>query len=315
MIPLALRKRIEQLRFFQGEKAVAASIVLNHRRIFILPNQRGFGLALLLIIQLLVATNYNNNLAFILTFLLASIALLGILYAYRNLAGLTIQTTGQGNPVFAGDTAVFQIMLDNPSQLPRTGLTVAFKKATPVPINLMAHASGSAKLQITAEKRGWLAMPTVTCASTFPLGLYRAWSPNNLLQRILVYPKPSPRHLPFPEAPGQGARQPNADDFRGFQSYQPGDPLRRIHWKGVAKGQAVQIKQFHGQEHRALTLDWAVTPGDGTEARLSQLCRWLLDAEQAGMTYALSLPGTDIPPASGPAHLRRCLEVLALFGQ
>ena len=49
-----------------------------------------------------------------------------------------------------------------------------------------------------------------------------------------------------------------------------------------------------------------------TEARLSRLCAWLLQADKLGLSYGLRLPGLQIKPSSGEAHKRQCLEALAL---
>lgn len=313
MAALTLRERFDPRRFFRGEKASAGPVVLSHRRIFILPTKRGLGLALLLAIQLLTAINYNNNLAFILTFLLAGIALLGTLHGFRNLAGLRVRP-GRAEPVFAGDPASFDIHLDNPTALHRFGLQIAHRNATPQSLETLPGASTLVRLQVKAECRGWLDLPTVTVSSCFPLGLFRAWSPINLKQRALIYPKPANTRLPLPEMPHDGgAKRPNAGDFRGFQNYQPGDSLKRIHWKGVAKGQGVHVKEYRGEEHGEWYLDWAQTPGPDAEARLSQLCRWVIDAEQAGVRYGLRVPGLSITPGTGAMHSRRCLEALALF--
>ena len=313
MAALTLRERFDPRRFLMGEKALVGPVVLSHRRIFILPNLRGLGLALLLSIQLLVAINYNNNLSFILTFLLASIALLGLFYGFRNLAALRIRA-GRVEPTFAGDTASFEIYLDNPTPLHRIALQITKKDAVPVLLNIAPAVSIPVRLPVKTKRRGWLYLPTVTVSSTFPLGLFRAWSPVNLQVRALVYPKPASSGLPFPERLGQGEhKRQNADDFRGFQNYQPGDALRRIYWKGVAKGQGVRVKEYHGEDRSELHLRWMQTPGFDAEARLSQLCRWVIDAEQSGLHYGLELPGTHIAPATGANHFRRCLEALALF--
>ncbi|MDD5033268.1 MAG: DUF58 domain-containing protein [Methylococcaceae bacterium] len=312
---MELRERLDLRRFFAGEKAVEGPIVLNQRRVFIIPNRRGFGLGILLLIQFLAAINYSNNLSFILTFLLGSIALLGILYCFRNLAGLSIRT-GRSEPVFAGEAAEFNLYLDNPSSTPRIGVHIGLRHGPAQELNLPAGESRRVTLTVETNRRGWLDLPTITLFGTFPLGLFRAWSPLNLKQRALVYPRPASDHLPFPEAPGEvGSRsRTHEGDFHGFQTYQPGDPLRRIHWKGVAKGQGVHVKEYRGEEGILLYLDWSQTPGFDSEARLSRLCRWALDAERAGMNYGLRLPGTDIKPATGPAQLKLCLEKLALFG-
>jgi len=315
MSALTLRERLDPRRFFQGEKAAPGPITLGHRRIFIIPNKRGFGLALLLLIQLLVSINYNNSLGFILTFLVGSIAMFGAVYSFRNLAGLALRSSWP-EPVFAGAAAQFKLNLDNPGQTPRIALQIGLRHDPAQDLNLLPGENQQVILGVKADRRGWLELPTVTLASAFPLGLFRAWSPVRLKERVLVYPRPAPDSLPFPVSAGGdgGQRRANTDDFHGFQSYQPGDPLRRIHWKGVAKGQGVHVKEYRGEESIQLYLDWTQTPGHDVEARLSRLCRWVLDAEQTGASYGLRLPGTDIKPASGPAHLRMCLESLALFG-
>lgn len=307
-----LRERLAQSRFFRGEEAVDGPIRLNQRRVFILPNRRGWGLALLLLIQLLTATNYSNNLAFILSFLLISIALLGILYGFRNLAGLEL-SAGRSDPVFAGDVASFELYLNNPGRIPRVSLEVESVGGPHFMTDVPPLTNARLSLEVPAQRRGWLVLPTITLSSTFPLGLFRTWSPNNLRSRTLIYPRPAKQGKPFPEQPDRiGMLRTEADDFRGFQSYQPGDPLRRVHWKGIAKGQGVHVKEYEDGRSGELALDFASTPGPA-EVRLSQLCRWILEAEQLGLRYRLRLPELDIPAGSGPAHRRRCLEALALF--
>jgi uncharacterized protein (DUF58 family) len=39
----------------------------------------------------------------------------------------------------------------------------------------------------------------------------------------------------------------------------------------------------------------------------------VLDAQAAGMSYGLRLPGVTLPVATGDAHRERCLQALALF--
>lgn len=309
---LALSERLDPRRFFRGENASEGPVVLSHRRIFILPNRRGMGFALLLSLLLLVAINYNNNLGFVLSFLLASIALLSILYGFRNLAALQVRA-GRTEPAFVGDVARFEIHLDNPAHLERYAVQMKLRNVAPLQLDIVPAEGVTVKFEIAADHRGWLELPTLTISTHFPLGLFQSWSPINLKQRALIYPKPADSALPFPERSGEGHRKlEDMDDFQGFQSYQPGDPLRRIYWKGVAKGQGVQVKQYRGDDRSELDLDWTDTPGIDADTRLSRLCRWIIDAEQAGRSYGLRVPGSHIPPGKGATHFRRCLEALAL---
>ncbi|BBL73124.1 DUF58 domain-containing protein [Methylomagnum ishizawai] len=310
-----LKQRFDLQRFFRGDKAVPGPIVLTHRLIFIVPNKRGLGLALLLFILWLTSINYSSNLGFILTFLLVAIALLGMLHGYRNLAGLSIRPK-PGQPVFAGEQARLELAVVNSGYLPRYAVWCRCKGAEPVRIDIPAETTANPTLGLPATRRGWLEPGTVRVYSEFPLGLFHAWSLLNFQERVLVYPRPAPTPMDFPVSGGYGRfnRQPHsADDFHGFQAYQAGDPLRHIHWKGVAKGHDPQVKRYAGGEAEDLALVFEETPGGDTESRLSRLCRWIVDAEAAGLRYSLSLPGTRIAADCGAAHSRLCLETLALF--
>ena len=311
---LPLRERFDPRRFLRGDKAVRGPIRLTHRRIFILPNRRGMALGLLVAIQLLVATNYNNNLAFVLCFLLLSIALVGILHSFRNLSGLVIGPA-KAEAVFAGDIALFEVMIDNPSDVPRISVDYGLARDSTQRLYLSSGTNAVLKIPMPAPQRGRLRLATVTFSSTFPLGLFRAWSPINLDALVLVYPKPAPPGLTYPESSGpQGKRPTQDDDFQGFQNYHPGDPLKRIHWQSLARGQGLHVKAYGGGEQHELMLDWQLASGASIEARLSQLCRWIIDAEQSGYRYGLRLPGKELALGAGPAHWRQCLEALALFG-
>ena len=85
---LKLTERFKLSRFTSGEKSRVKQFTLGHRRIFILPTQRGLGFVVLITLLLLIAFIYNNNLAYLLAFLLASIFFITILHSFKSLAGL-----------------------------------------------------------------------------------------------------------------------------------------------------------------------------------------------------------------------------------
>ncbi|MDD5579543.1 MAG: DUF58 domain-containing protein [Methylobacter sp.] len=314
MKPLALKERFQFSRFFTGEKASDEPVTLNHRRIFILPTARGLGFVLLLTLLLLIAFVYNNNLAYLLAFLLASIFFITILHSYNSLSGLILQK-GRSKAVFAGEAAGFDIHINNPVNIERHHLQIGLQKVE----NLMIPAQSKTLVTLYSitQKRGWHEAGTVTVASTFPLGLFRAWSPLRFNLKVLVYPKPSPLEIPFPETPAaqsqSGFSKKGADDFYGLQEYHAGDSIKHIHWKAFAKGQGLFSKQYGGENSAEIRLDYDYARGNNVEERLSQLCRWLIDAEKAGMTYGFSLPGLKLPSDNGSLHYKKCLEALALF--
>jgi uncharacterized protein (DUF58 family) len=312
---LNLKERFQLSRFVSGEQAVDGPVTLNHRRIFILPTQRGLGFAVLITLLLLIAFVYNNNLAYLLAFLLASVFFITILHSYKSLAGLVVQK-GRSKAVFAGDAAGFDIHIRNPADRERQQLQLTLQDSQSLAIE--AQSTAQVTLYSIVQKRGWYSAGTVTLSSTFPLGLFRAWSPIRLDMKVMVYPKPAQYEIPFPQALSaeiqQGHGRQGSDDFYGLQEYQSGDSIKHIHWKAFAKGLGVFSKQYGGEQSaEEIRLDYEQTPGHNTEERLSQLCRWVIDAEQAGIRYGFALPGLTLPPANGLAHYQKCLEALALF--
>ncbi|MGR8931796.1 MAG: DUF58 domain-containing protein [Gammaproteobacteria bacterium] len=316
---LSLKQRFRLSRFFQGEEPSNGPIELTQRRVFILPTQRGLGLVLTIVLLLLTAFIYDNNLVYMLAFLLASVFFVTILHTYRNLSGLVV-SAGYLQPVFAGDAVRFSLTVKNPLSWVRPSLSA--KLDGEHDFSLDARSTKTLILLLPVRRRGWQAIGTVTFSSSYPFGIFNAWSPLRFDRKVLVYPKPANHSIPLPVLSGgirtkSGRRsidRNNKDDFNGIRSYQPGDSLRQIHWRAYAKGLGLLSKQYASEAGGSeLWLDYDKTPGAHREERLSLLCRWILDAEVAGMRYGLRLPGNRLLPNQGQKHQSACLEALALF--
>lgn len=308
---------------------VAAPLPLDWRRVYIFPTRHGFGLGVLLLLMLLGAINYDNALAYLLCFLLAGLGLVAMLHTYRNLAGLAF-AGAQAEPVFAGGSAEFHLALAGTAPASRYAVQVArlapvrrrwFRSAAvDAQVTLPRLTAGSAVvLRLAAPRRGRLALGRLRLESSFPLGLLRAWAYFDTDTTTLVYPTPR-GGLPLPlratgqDGDGEG-RHGGIDDFLGLRPYRAGDSPRALHWPSIAREGAPQVRQFGGGGRAEIALDWQALPASlDTETRLSQLTRWVLDAEQLGQPYALALPGVALPPGLGAAHRAQALRVLALHG-
>jgi uncharacterized protein (DUF58 family) len=132
----------------------------------------------------------------------------------------------------------------------------------------------------------------------------------------LVYPRPAGPGRPLPLGTGgglNGKQRAGDDDFAGLRSAAPGDPLQRIAWKAYARNDLLLLKEFSSGTAEPCLLDWEHLPELEVEQRIAQLARWCLDADAAGRSLALRLPGESIPLGQGASHLAACLEALALF--
>jgi uncharacterized protein (DUF58 family) len=316
MRTLTLRQRFRPGRFTRGLGPEDGPISLDRSRVFILPTGSGLAFFFMLLVMLFGSINYNNSLGHMFTFLLGSMVMVSILHTYRNLAMLGF-TVARARPVFAGERAGYEILVANPGAFPRTGISLEVADQPPVNINLGPQETISITLYRDTSRRGVLALGRCRVSSCYPLGLFRAWANVELRMQCLVYPRPGPprrlsqRIAYKPSLSGDKGR--GVDDFAGFRPYRPGDSPRRLFWKAAAREQALLVKQFSGDREDELWLDWHDLEGLDTEARLSQLCRWVLDAEHNRQCYGLRLPGTEISVASGDVHQQRCLEALARF--
>ncbi len=288
------------------------TVVLTQRRIFILPTRQGLVLAWVLILMLLGDINYNLSLGYVLTFLLAMMATMSMLHAFRNLAHLEIRA-GRADAVFCGETARFIFHFN--SKFPRYQLVLRDTNADSVTFDLAAGQDNEIIFPLPALKRGWLQTGRLSLHTEFPLGLFHAWSYLHFDTRCLAYPKPLP-DAALPSAPDGGGERPIAgdDDFAGLRNYTAGDALPRIAWKAYARGHALQVKQFATQTGGELSLNLDDTPDTDFESKLARMTRWVLDAEMQGLRYSLSLPDSELPAGNGAAHCDECLRRLALFG-
>lgn len=296
----------------------ASQVRLDQRRIFILPTRAGLAFGVALVPMLLVAINYQNSLAYALTFLLLSVFLVAILHTYRNLGGLRLKAGGCA-PVFLGEQAHFRVTLESGGR-EHQAIAVGWP---PQPLQLAdvpANGAADLELHLPTQRRGWLRPRRLRVESRFPVGLLVAWSWVDLDLALLVYPRPLEGDLPL--QPGSGddqgeegalALRAGADDYQGLRSYQPGDSRRRLHWKAYSRGQGLFVKEFAALAGRDFWLDLAQLDGD-LEHRLGLLCHWVLQFSARGQPFGLRLGAQEVPPDSGDVHREACLRALALFG-
>ena len=294
------------------------TILLGHRRVYIVPSRVGWMFGGTVAILLLGSINYALALGFALTFLLAGLGLAGMVHTARNLAHLAVQST-RVEPVFAGEEAQFRLLLENASRFDRPSILARHvASGGQVVVDVSADSTAEAVLAIPAARRGRLALGRVMLETRFPLDLFRAWSYVEPDAHCLVYPRPVFSELPAAGAHAGGgtsrAYKPGSDDFAGLRTYHAADSPRHIAWKTVARTGNLLTKQFSEDAAAELWIEWEhANPALDLEQRLSLLAGWVLAAEQGGARYGLRIPGTEIEPDRGDAQRTACLQALALY--
>ena len=289
---------------------------LDRRRIYILPTPLGIGFAVMLLGMLLGGMNYGNNLGLALAFLLASLGLVVMHHCHGTLSGLGLRLAGSES-AFAGSEVRFRLLLENAALAPRPQIELGIGRDPTCVVDVPTTGSAPAELRLPTTRRGRVGLERFVVATRHPLGLFRAWAVVHCDYPAIAWPAPAERgRLPPGVATDTGGAQEHAQgdhEFAGLRPFQPGDSQRRVAWKAYARGQGLHTKQFAGTDVVSHVFDWDSLASLGTEARLAQLCRWVVDAHEHGEAFGLRLPGASIEPNVGTAHRERCLNALALF--
>ncbi len=317
-------------KWFENRLPLSDHITLTQRTVYILPTRPGLMLGVTLLILLVASINYQLNLGYLLTFLLAGSALVGMHVCHGTLRGLSFSLAAPSTH-YVGAAATVDVKLTNDRRSSRHGIGLRVLNSqdkqthwtwTDVP----AQNSSTVQVAFTPHQRGLHRLPALTAETRFPLGTFRVWTVWRPAAQMLVYPLPEPMPPPLPPGePRSGgaaalAKTQSAGEFDGVRGYRRGDPLKLVVWKKAAKANeqshtesgGLVVRDTQQAQRHELWLDFMQTGASDTEHKLSRLCAWVLLADRLGLDYGLRLRALEIKPGSGEVHKRRCLEALAL---
>lgn len=290
--------------------------VFSQRNIFILPTGPGVVFGILLLIMLITGINYQNSLIYLLTFMLGAILVAAMHQTHRNLAGLelTLVQAGEG---FAGDSIPFRFRAVS-GRHDAIAISLSCERYTLSQQHVPAGQAGDMVLSAESPRRGYFRPDRVRVETRFPFGLLKAWSWVRPASFGIVYPRP----VPAPEATGtvtggddqDASRSVDGNDHADMRPWREGDLTQRVLWKRYARTGQMVIADWEGEQGSPHWLDYQAFPGVDQELRVSYLTAQVLERSRTGVPFGLSLPGQEIGPDAGPAHVSRCLKSLAVFG-
>ena len=191
-------------------------------------------------------------------------------------------------------------------------------------------------LTIDARRRGVFTFGPVrlTVSDLFERGTNS--EERELPARLLVRPRTVPvRSLEPARAPLGTSRSraslfSDPSRFAGVRAYQPGDPLRRIHWRAMARTGVPVSRRYEpvNERHVLIAVDLQTVPGphwlmlfdddqvEGLCIAAASLSRRLLsDGAASGLLLGTQLAGgrrwAYLPPSSSPGQLGRIEDLLA----
>lgn len=262
----------------------------------------------------------SNGAAHLIALLAATMAALSWLHARANLRGLSLRLVGARPSAQHGSRRI-------PVELRATGAVA------PCGLEVLVIGANAPVFveQVTADNAVLVNLPPpllqtggalrLLVRSSYPLGLFTAESVVETAWVRRIHPKPA-GNLPLPAADTalQGdaaavsaAHAPTSggDDFAGLREWRAGDSPRHIDWRATARGGPLMTKTWGASQRGIVVLDWQTIPLEEGE-RGSQIARWMELCESDGKPYELRLPEQTLRAGHGPAHLRRCLDALAM---
>ena len=319
----AVQQRLR--RWWHGRQPRTDTRTLTQRNIYIVPTRAGFFFAAVLLVMLVAAINYQLNLGYVLTFLLAGAGFVSMHLTHNTLRGLTLHLKPPASG-FAGQAVPIEVVLSSPTRL-QHGIGLALGAhddplASPggpsVFVDVPAGGQAVAHLAFVPPHRGLHDLPSLRAETRYPFGLFRAWTVWRPASRVLAWPAPEKPVAALPAQPdmageGRQRRASDSGEFEGVRAYRRGDALKRVVWKKAARAGELVSRDTSSALQQELWLDWQAAHVAGTEPRLARLAAWVLAAEAAGVAHGLRLPGVEIAPGSGLAQQRRSLDALAMW--
>lgn len=317
-LPKTLQRRVDDW-FESHNPPTGDSILLHNRRLYILPTRFGYLFAIVLLFLFLAAINYQNSMAFVLTFMLISLGIISLWQTHKNLLGLTIKLQIP-RPVFCGEDCEFRFEVSHANKSRRHAIGIQYEDAPPEYLSLEPEASGELRLRLPTRHRGQFKPRGIILFSRYPTGLFHAWGWLKFDVPILVYPKPDSsirlQQTMVEQYDGKTATSTiEGNDFAGLREHRKGESLRHISWKAYAQGKGLLTKTFQGHARPSLWIDWSQLREGSLEDKLGFMTALVLAAEKEEQKYGLRLPDTTIEQGYGSAHKHACLQALALFRQ
>ncbi len=318
LLPAPLRRRIDN--WFEIKNPPSRdSILLHNRRLYILPTRFGYLFAVMLFFLFLAAINYQNSMAFVLTFMLTSLAIISLWYTHKNLLGISVKLDIP-RPVFCGESCELHFELSHANQSKRYAIGIQYDNQPPVYVKLDPGGQAEARLRLPTYARGQFKPKGITVFTRYPTGLFHAWGWLRFDLPILVYPRPQSdarlQHSMIEQFEGKTSTSTiEGDDFAGLREHREGESLRHISWKAYARGKGLLTKTFQGHARPSLWIDWDQMREGSLEDRLGCMAALVLAAENEEQKYGLRLPGQTIEQDYGNAHKHACLYALAVFRQ
>lgn len=276
-------------------------------RLYCWPNRFGFTYFLVFLVMLAVGGTYQNNLVFMMAFILLALGLVTIIQTARNLRdvrilSITVSPDDEDKETFA--TIVIK-NLGNKNAVER--IRIQFDKKwyagraplEEIPIvESLSTATARVPLRLPPNW-GILNLGRVRVSTTYPYGLFRTWFVVKSTEEVFVYPRPISVGVEEHRKKNLG------DDFSGHKVYERGDSYARMDWKLAARGKGLNTKQYKSPDVDRLELVF-----EKERHSVRELAARLRSARTNGFEWTFKSGREVLPLSKGLVHYHRSMKLL-----
>ncbi|MCO4845480.1 MAG: DUF58 domain-containing protein [Sulfurovum sp.] len=235
----------------------------------------------------LEAYMHDFNLVYITLFFVFSLAFSAGPIGVLNLGHLEAFYVRPGR-LFVHKEGNISMQIDNHSTSTSWSITLHHEKTSVKLEQLKGETSTTLQLPLTPKKRGTFTHKNCYLESKYPLSTVRLVMKLHDTYEGIVYPEPKGVSLHSfldQEETYYGEEK----EFDGLRAYDGSQKLSHIHWPSVAKGE-LSVKVFSKETQTPKLVFNFYTAAADDEARLSQLCLWVLACEKRNLPFMIQMP-------------------------
>ena len=178
---------------------------------------------------------------------------------------------------------------------------------------------------LKVSRRGWHEFHGLVLHTKFPFGFWERSRTITNPTTLLAFPRVfhswrEAKSTLLLDGSFSGRRIGKGDELLNFRNYEPGDPIRWIHWKNTAKTDRMTVALFHHPENRQAIIslrtrypNWeSGTFLEHVEEAISWAATATVRLLDSGVAVGYRDETSQIAPSAGENHKRRILTHLAL---
>ncbi|MCB0370638.1 MAG: DUF58 domain-containing protein [Bdellovibrionales bacterium] len=326
MVAKWFQKLLSKFKFQFNQKILKNT--KNQKRPYIVPSRFGLYFGLGILVLLLLAFTYANQLIYLIAFFYASFLFIVMHLTNNNIKFIKVESY-QIDHFFKDQKGKLKVTLKNEHRryLSRyVYLKVSKTNQIKLIPQILPQQSITLYFDIQSEQRGLFAFPEISIYTTFPFEIFYSWKKSNWSLNYFVFPEREGDDQPpiidekALEKESLFTNQLNLSqgvDFLYHREFVPGDNFHRIDWKVFARKNKFYVKTYDNPNSAIYLIDLPVlldqANGNVLERKINQITKWIYTAQTDNLPCMIQFFDSKLTLLKTPKEFQSIYEKLALF--